>query len=102
MNKIILALGLTVAVSTGALAQSSALDAHQPQAGTGEAAIAVTAPANDRVSYNRAGNDGSPVFEAPVAGGIDYTATASIGDAAASQDRIIYHRAGNDGSPTFN
>ena len=102
MNKIILALSLTLAASTGAFAQSSALDAYQPQAATGGAQVAVTAPANDRVSYDRAGNDGSPSFEAPVAGGIDYTATASIGDVSASQDRIVYDRAGNDGSPSFN
>jgi len=97
MNKILLALGLTLAASTGAFADSSALDAYVPQAvqGTGTYAVGVT---NDLVSYDRAGNDGSPSFLAPQ-GGIDYTATASIG--GGSEDQIVYHRAGNDGSPSF-
>ena len=59
--------------------------------------------ANDLVTYDRAGNDGSPTFQASQAGqaaGIDYTATASIG--GVSSDRITYDRAGNDGSPSFN
>ncbi len=99
MNKIIIALGLTLAASTGTFAQSSALDAYIAPAATGTAALAVSGVANDLVSYHRAGNDGSPVFQAPQ-GGIDYTATASIG--GATDEQIIYHRAGNDGSPSFN
>ncbi|MDZ7601008.1 MAG: hypothetical protein U1A06_06505 [Hoeflea sp.] len=104
MNKIIIALGLTLAASTGAFAQSNALDAYVPQAANA-AGIDYTATAsigsgqNDLVSYPRAGNDGSPVFEASQ-GGIDYTATASIGGVA--NDQVIYDRAGNDGSPRFN
>ena len=103
MTKILIALGLTLAASTGAFAQSSALDAYVPQAANASD-IDYTATASigggnaDQIAYNRAGNDGSPVFLAPQ-GGVDYTATASIG--AGSGDQIIYHRAGNDGSPTF-
>ena len=103
MNKIIIALGLTLAASTGAFAQSSALDAFVPQQ-TNTGGIDYTATAsiggvsNDLVSYDRAGNDGSPTFQASQAG-IDYTATASIGDV--SNDQITYDRAGNDGSPSF-
>ncbi|OCW56154.1 hypothetical protein [Hoeflea olei] len=97
MNKILIALGLTLAASTGAFAQSGALDAYVPQ----QANLALTAPAtgasNELVSYKRAGNDGSPSFAAPQ-GGVDYTATASIG--SASNDQLVYHRAGNDGSPS--
>jgi hypothetical protein len=104
MNKIIIALGLTLAASTGAFAQSSALDAYVPQPKTGTATLSVNDVKNDQVVYNRAGNDGSPEFKAPAGDGIDYTATASIGASdptGALNDKIIYHRAGNDGSPTF-
>jgi len=97
MNKFLIALGLTLAASTGAFADSSALDAYNAPAAQGTASYAVGV-SNDLVSYDRAGNDGSPTFAAPQ-GGIDYTATASVG--GASNDQVIYHRAGNDGSPTF-
>jgi len=103
MNKLIIALGLTLAASTAAFADSSALDVYAPQ-GQNVSAIDYTATAsvggasNDLVTYDRAGNDGSPSFSAPK-GGIDYTATASIGDVA--NEQVTYNRAGNDGSPTF-
>ncbi len=98
MNKLIIALGLTLAASTGAFAASTAMDAYDVPAvqGTVNYAVGVS---NDLVSYDRAGNDGSPSFEAPQ-GGIDYTATASIGDRV-SNDQVIYDRADNDGSPRF-
>ena len=104
MNKIIIALGLTLAASTGAFAQSSALDAYVPQV-QNTAAIDYTATAsiggvsNELVTYDRADKDGSPTYKASQAG-IDYTATASIG--GGSNDQIVYNRAGNDGSPSFN
>ncbi|MCY0093559.1 hypothetical protein [Hoeflea ulvae] len=98
MNKLIIALGLTLATATGAFADSTALDAYDFPAAQGSAHYAVGV-SNDLVSYDRAGNDGSPTFRAPQ-GGIDYTATASIGDGV-SNEQVIYHRAGNDGSPTF-
>ncbi|MCY0147506.1 hypothetical protein OEG84_07205 [Hoeflea sp. G2-23] len=104
MNKIIIALGLTLAASTGAFAASTAMDAYQvPAAQTSgidyTATAAVGAVSNDQVIYNRAGNDGSPTFLAPK-GGVDYTPTASID--SVSNDKIVYDRAGNDGSPHFN
>ena len=97
MNKIFIALGLTLATATGAFAQTSALDAYQAPAshGSGNYAVGVS---NDLVSYDRAGNDGSPNFAAPQ-GGIDYTATASIG--SVSEDQIVYDRGFMDGSPSF-
>ncbi|WP_412051167.1 hypothetical protein ACK6D9_07280 [Hoeflea sp. Naph1] len=98
MNKLIIALGLTLAASTGAFAASSALDAYDFPAAQGDIAYAVGTN-NNLVSYDRAGNDGSPSFTAPVSGGVDYTATASIG--GLSNDQITYDRAGNDGSPRF-
>ncbi|MCY0146658.1 hypothetical protein OEG84_20245 [Hoeflea sp. G2-23] len=98
MNKIIIALGFTLAASTGAFAASTAMDAYDVPAVQGDITYAVGV-ANDLVSYDRAGNDGSPSFLAPAATGIDYTATASIG--GVSNDQIIYDRAGNDGSPRF-
>jgi len=104
MNKLIIALSLTLATATGAFADSSALDAFVPQAPTASA-IDYTATAsvggvsNDQIVYNRTGNDGSPTFLAPQ-GGIDYTATASVGGSV-SNDQVIYDRADNDGSPRF-
>ena len=99
MNKIIIALGLTLAASTGAFAQSGALDVYvSPAANPAAAVLDIKGVSNQQVSYARAGNDGSPTFQAPEAG-IDYTATASIG--GVSDDQVIYHRAGNDGSPSF-
>ena len=97
MNKLIIALGLTLATSTGAFAASTAMDAYDVPAAQGSANYAVGV-SNDLVSYDRAGMDGSPSFDAPPAA-IDYTATASIG--GVSNEQITYDRAGNDGSPTF-
>ena len=97
MNKLIIALGLTLAASTGAFADSTALDAYNVPAAQGSATYAVGV-SNDLVSYDRAGNDGSPSFQAPQ-GGVDYIATASVG--AVSNDQVVYDRAGKDGSPRF-
>jgi len=97
MNKILITFGLTLAATTGAFAQSSALDAYQAPTGHGSANFAVGV-SNDLVSYSRADNDGSPSFAAPQ-GGIDYTATGSMG--GVSNDQVSYSRAGNDGSPVF-
>ncbi|MDP2122525.1 MAG: hypothetical protein Q8K28_21700 [Hoeflea sp.] len=98
MNKILIALGLTLATSTGAFAASTALDAYTVPAATGYVGALATGTSNELVSYDRAGNDGSPRFAAPQ-GGIDYTATASVGDV--SNDQVVYDRAGKDGSPSF-
>ncbi|WP_420409930.1 hypothetical protein [Hoeflea sp.] len=99
MNKLLIALSLTLASGTAALADSSALDVYTfPEANTA-AVQTVTGTSNDLVSYDRTGNDGSPSFEAPIAGGIDYTATASIG--GVSNEQVTYNRAGLDGSPRF-
>jgi len=99
MNKLVIALGLTLAASTGAFAQTTASDALVYPTANGAAVAQAVGVSNDLVSYDRAGNDGSPSFQAPEAG-IDYTPTASIG--GGSNDRVIYDRAGNDGSPRFN
>ncbi|OCW57798.1 hypothetical protein [Hoeflea olei] len=98
MNKLLIALGLTLAASTGAFAKSSALDAYTVPSNTGYSAPLATGTSNDLVSYDRADKDGSPSFAAP-AGGIDYTPTASIG--GVSNDHAVYGRAGNDGSPSY-
>ncbi|MDF1610143.1 hypothetical protein PZ897_18325 [Hoeflea sp. YIM 152468] len=99
MNKLIIALGLTLATATGALAQTTALDAFVFPANDGTAALSTSGTSNDLVSYDRAGKDGSPTFAAPQ-GGIDFTATASTGGTV-SNEQIRYDRAGNDGSPVF-
>ena len=98
MNKLLIALGLTLAASTGAFAASTALDAYTVPSATGYVGATATGTDNDLVSYDRAGMDGSPTFAAPQ-GGVDYTATASIGDV--SNDQIVYDRASKDGSPSF-
>jgi len=98
MNKLLIALSLSLAASTGAFAASTAMDAYDVPAAQGSATYAVGV-SNDLVSYDRAGNDGSPTFQAPQ-GGVDYTATASVG--SVSNDQVTYDRAGNDGSPHFN
>ena len=97
MNKIIIALGLTLAASTSAFAASTAMDAYDVPAVQGQANFAIGV-SNDLVSYDRANMDGSPSFAAPQ-GGMDYTATASIG--GMSNEQISYDRTGNDGSPIF-
>ena len=56
MNKIIIALGLSLAAATGAFAESNFGPDRSP-----------TTPANELVTYNKGGD-----------AGIDYTATASI------------------------
>ena len=80
MKTIIAAFALTVAASTGAFAQSTALDVSPIQAGNGTAPIATGATGTDYAVRGRLG-DGSPVFLQRDASGIDFTATASIGDA---------------------
>ena len=99
MKKLIIALGLTVAASTGALAQSSALDAYTPPPfDAAEVTVTVPATTSELVVYDRAGSDGSPTFLLPRVD-IDYTATASIG--GVSEDQIVYDRGFKDGSPSF-
>ncbi|MEQ8740050.1 MAG: hypothetical protein RID59_16075 [Hoeflea sp.] len=78
MNKLLIALGMTLAASTAALADSSALDVA-----TFPAAIS------------------SAASEAPVTGDIDYTATASIGEASDDQF-TTYDRGGLDVAPRVN
>ena len=66
MNKIFIALGLTLATATGAFAQSSAVDAYAPRAfDAAEVTAAAPATTPDLVVYDRPGNDGSPTFSAP-------------------------------------
>ncbi|PWW02013.1 hypothetical protein DFR52_102678 [Hoeflea marina] len=79
MNKIIIALGISLAASTAAFADSSALDAYQVPAQQGAVALA-TGTSNQQVEQVRLG-DGSPVY----LGGVDYNATASIAGQASTQ-----------------
>jgi len=67
MTKIIIALGLTLAASTAAFADSTALDAYVPQAASASgidytATASISGGSDDRIVYHRAGNDGSPTF----------------------------------------
>lgn len=61
MNKLIIALGMTLATATGAFAASTAMDAYDIPAVQGQANYAIGI-SSDLVSYDRAGKDGSPSF----------------------------------------
>ena len=98
MNKLLIALGLTLAASTGAFAQTTAIDAYTVPSADAYAAPLATGTSNDLVIYDRANKDGSPTFQVPMTG-IDYTATASV--RTVSNEQVVYDRAGNDGSPSF-
>ena len=87
MNKIIIALGISLAASTAAFADSSALDAYQFPAEQGSMALA-TGATNTQVEQARLG-DGSPVYVS----GVDYRATASIGGQTATQPLGVSPRA---------
>ncbi|PWW02015.1 hypothetical protein DFR52_102680, partial [Hoeflea marina] len=77
-------LGISLAASTAAFADSSALDAYQVPAQQGSVALA-TGATNQQVEQARLG-DGSPVYTgATAASGVDYTATASIGGQTTTQ-----------------
>lgn len=91
MTKLLIALGITFAASTAALADSAALDAYSFPAhmGSESGMIDYTATA----SYGTANpfelgprlGDGSPVHTGQM-GGVDYTPTASIGYTTGLQD----------------
>ena len=88
MKTIIAALALTVAASTGAFAQSSALDAQTVAPVSGPVAIA-NGVSTDLAVRDRLG-DGSPMYEIN-GSGVDFTATASIGGASANfNDNRLY------------
>ena len=82
MKNVIIALGLTLATSSAAFAGGTALDAvllpQDTAASNSAATISTSAVNNEQTNFARFG-DGTPMFTAPVAGSIDYTATASIG-----------------------
>ena len=84
MKNVLIALGLTLAATTGAFANSSALDVQgSPELNHGNAAVAIADSTYDgRNELTNTGpfGDRSPTYAAPVNAGIDYTATASIDD----------------------
>ena len=91
MTRILIALGFTLAASSAALADSSALDVYSFPAfmGSDSGMIDYTATASTGESNwlelgPRLG-DGSPVYMGRTSG-VDYTPTASIGYATGMQD----------------
>ncbi len=84
MKNVLIALGLTLAATTGAFANSSALDVKgTPELDRGNAVVAIANSTYDgRNELTNTGpfGDRSPTYAAPVNTGIDYTATASIDD----------------------
>lgn len=99
MNKLLIALGFSLAAVTGAAAQSTALDAYSPPAfytdGVDFTATASIGGAveNDQVIYPQISNDGSPMFLEP--------AGVAPGDSSVENSQVIFPRFGNDGSPTY-
>ena len=94
MNKIILALGISLAASTAAFADSSALDAYQFPAQQGQVALATGV--NNQQTHQANLGDGSPTYTGALAGnsnGVDYRATASIGSQTANQPLGVSPRA---------
>ena len=82
MKNVLLALGLTLAATSGAFADSSALDAiYLPQDVAASNPAAPIAQSNDANQFTQTGplNDRSPTYTQSSAQ-IDYTATASIGN----------------------
>lgn len=104
MKNLLIALGLTLAASTAAYADSGALDvidtppafAHSQGGSIDYTATASIGAGNELEQRGRLG-DGSPTYASPAAGSVDYTATASIDSGAAT---ILGPRLG-DGSPVF-
>ena len=84
MKNVLIALGLTLAATTGAFAQSSLLDVQgTPELNRGNAAVSIPLSNYDgsnELTNNGPFDDRSPTFAAPVNTGVDYTATASISD----------------------
>ena len=82
MKNVLIALGLTLAATSGAFADSTALDAvYLPQNLAASNAAAPIATMNDANQFTQNGpfNDRSPSYDVP-ATRVDYTATASIGN----------------------
>ena len=84
MKNVLIALGLTLAATTGAFAQSSILDVQgTSEFDRGNAAVSIPLSNYDgsnELTSNGPFDDRSPTYAAPVNTGIDYTATASISD----------------------
>jgi len=100
MKTILLAAAVALTATTGAFAQSSALDVYMPapsQSGIDFSATASIGETMDYVERGRLG-DGSPVYVNRDRG-IDFTPTASIG--GGNVDEPFRARLG-DGSPVYN
>lgn len=95
MKNALIALGLTLAASTAAYADSGALDVLQaPSAfATGAVAAPIATGATNAYEQRARLGDGSPVYQTSGAG-VDYTATASV-SGADQAPRL------GDGSPVY-
>jgi hypothetical protein len=104
MKNLVIALGLTLAASTAAYADSSALDVVGAPSAYGFSqggSIDYTATAsigvgNEFEQRGRLG-DGSPTYTANAGGSVDYTATAST----SSSNEFEYRARFGDGSPVY-
>ncbi|MBO6553382.1 MAG: hypothetical protein JJ926_11120 [Roseitalea sp.] len=98
MKTILLAAAIAVTATTGAFAQSSALDVFTPEVSQSGVDFSATASIGDGATEElgpRLG-DGSPVYTNDVRG-IDFRATASIGGAPEELGPRL-----GDGSPVYN
>jgi hypothetical protein len=95
MKNALIALGLTLAASTAAYADSGALDVLQaPAVSNGAVAAPLASSVVNAYEQRARFGDGSPVYVKSDAG-VDYTATASVADVA-TNPRL------DDGSPVYN
>jgi uncharacterized protein YgiM (DUF1202 family) len=101
MNKFVIALGLSLAASSAAFAQSSALDVYVPEpvkASVIDYTATASTGASETFELRAKLGDGSPVYVNGATGNVDYSATGSIG--GASEDKIFHPRL-SDGSPVY-
>ena len=99
MKNVLLALGLSLAATSGAFAGTSALDAtHLPQdiVASNPAAPVAQSSGENQLTRNGAFSDHSPVY-LPASTGIDYTATASIDDDGVPGASIVHDPRLGDG-----
>ena len=101
MKNALIAVGLTLAATTGAFAQSSALDVQDsPELIRGNAAVSVPLSTwNGRNELTNSGpfQDESPRYATTNSGAIDYTATASIDDDGVPGASIVHEPRLGDG-----
>ena len=103
MKNVLIALGLTLAATTGAFAQNSILDVRgTPEFQRTNADVSIPLSNYDgsnELTSNGPFGDRSPTYTAPANTGIDYTATASIEDGQPGPAIVRQPRLGDGSLP---